>query len=66
MAGRNRNYLQLTKQVTELCGNHNLTDCMVIGTSPSFNINIPSHTDGRGARFTLFEELQKDIPQINL
>ena len=39
---------------------------MVIGTSLSLNINIPSHTYGRGARFTLFEELQKDIPQINL
>lgn len=29
----NENYLRLTKQVAESCQNHDLTDCMVIGTS---------------------------------
>lgn len=29
----NENYLQLTKKVSESCINHDLTDCMVIGTS---------------------------------
>ena len=29
----NEDYLRLTKQVAESCQNHDLTDCMVIGTS---------------------------------
>lgn len=29
----NRDYLRLTQQVAESCQNHDLTDCMVIGTS---------------------------------
>ncbi len=33
LAGFNRHYLQLTRQVAESCVNHDLTESMVIGTS---------------------------------
>lgn len=36
----NQSYLQLTKQVTESCSNHDLLDSMVIGTSALAQYNI--------------------------
>lgn len=36
----NHNYLQLTKQVAETCQNHDLTECMVIGTSALVDYKI--------------------------
>lgn len=36
----NHDYLQYTKQVTETCINHDLTDSMVIGTSAITNVDI--------------------------
>lgn len=36
----NSDYLRLTQQVAESCANHDLTDCMVIGTSALIESNI--------------------------
>ena len=36
----NADYLRLTKQVAESCQNHDLTDCMVIGTSAIIDTEI--------------------------